>query len=378
MRSTLIISLLFIFLSPLMAEIVYHTDAKKELHVVSVNNRPLIHTAQITGEGADAVAQTQAALTALDELLKAQHSSLDQVVKLNLYLTSNEVAPSVDTVLSERFPAEKRPAISRVTTALPKSEALLAIDAVAAVSEAGIEKENPLPSGSAAILPLGARVYISGQAEKGDGTLYDATKQTLLSLARTLEFLGLGKGDVVQVKSFLTPMTQCADAEKALADFFTPHPVPPAIYVEWESTLPIEIEMLVAAPRLKDGPSLEVRTPPGMTTPTVYSRLTIVRHPVTLYTDGLYPVDPQAEPDRQLRTLFSQLKADLDLSSSSWSHLVKATYYVSDDTLNKEHNAVRPDYFNPRCPPAASKAKVKGVGRNGQGITQDFIAIPEE
>ena len=57
-------------------------------------------------------------------------------------------------------------------------------------------------------------------------------------------------------------------------------------------------------------------------------------------------------------------------------HLVKATYYLNDDELNKWHNTVRPDYFSPRLPPAASKASVTGVGRSGQGITMDFIAVP--
>ena len=59
-------------------------------------------------------------------------------------------------------------------------------------------------------------------------------------------------------------------------------------------------------------------------------------------------------------------------------HLVKATYYVNDDDLNKWHNTVRPDYFSPRRPPAASKASVSGVGRAGHGIAMDFIVVPGE
>ena len=59
-------------------------------------------------------------------------------------------------------------------------------------------------------------------------------------------------------------------------------------------------------------------------------------------------------------------------------HLVKATYYVNNDDLNKWHNAVRPDYFSPRRPPAASKAVVAGTGRVGQSITMDFIIVPGE
>lgn len=46
--------------------------------------------------------------------------------------------------------------------------------------------------------------------------------------------------------------------------------------------------------------------------------------------------------------------------------------------LSQEHNRVRPDYFSPRRPPAASKANVTGTGKPGHGITMDFIVVPGE
>jgi enamine deaminase RidA (YjgF/YER057c/UK114 family) len=203
----------------------------------------------------------------------------------------------------------------------------------------------------------------------------------MASLGRTLEFLGLQKSDVVQVKSFLTPMARCSEAEEEIAAFFKDTKAPPCVFVDWVSTLPVEIEMIVSAAgstALSKGPTVEVRTPPGMTTPAIYSRLTIARHPTTIYVSGLYPADSKATPETQLRSLFTNLKQCLDLSGSDWMHLVKATYYVSDDELNKQHNVVRPDYFSPRRPPAASKAVVSGTGRTGHGITMDFIVVPGE
>jgi enamine deaminase RidA (YjgF/YER057c/UK114 family) len=97
-----------------------------------------------------------------------------------------------------------------------------------------------------------------------------------------------------------------------------------------------------------------------------------------VYIGGLYPASNVASPAVQLRSLFSRLKQCLDVTGSDWSHLVKATYYVSDESLSKEHNVVRPDYFSPRRPPAASKANVRGVGLPGHGISMDFIAVPGE
>lgn len=378
---TFILLTLFITASLAHAEIVRQVSNDGNSRIVSVRDAALVHTIQVMAKGADAKAQTNAVLDQLDSLLRTADSSLDACVKLNIYLTQETLYDEVNTVLTERIAAENRPSLTYVTSALPKEGALLAIDAVAAATD-GAKASPDATEGSTprstATMPVGARVYISGQAEKGDGALEDATRQTMASLGRTLEFLGLTKSDVIQVKGFLTPMKQHADTEKAIAEFFAPLAPPPSILVEWVSSLPIEIEMIVAAPSLSDGPSVEVRTPPGMSTPAVYSRLTITRHPVTLYTDGHYPADPAATPQIQLRSLFSQLKTSIDLGGSDWMHLVKATYYVSDDDLSKEHNIVRPDYFSPRLPPAASKASVVGVGRSGQGITQDFIVVPGE
>ncbi len=80
--------------------------------------------------------------------------------------------------------------------------------------------------------------------------------------------------------------------------------MPPCVFVEWQSTLPIEIEMIVSGAGnepLVHGPSVEVRTPPGMTT--LYSRLTITRHPTTIYTSGLYPSDNRVSAEAQLRSM---------------------------------------------------------------------------
>ena len=344
---------------------------------VVVKAAPLAHTAQVIGAGATLAEQIKFTFDGVNTALKSGGSSLAQAVKLNVYVTQDSAVPEVEKSLAAAYPGAHKPAVSFVTTTLPNSTALIAIDAVGVAA-------TDIKSGSlgfAKIMPIGPRVYISGQAEKGDGTLADATKQTMASLGRTLEFLGLERKHVVQVKSFLTPMAKHAEAEREITAFFADTPVPPCIFVEWKSTLPIEIEMIVSAAgnaALVQGPSVEVRTPPGMTTPAIYSRLTITRHPVTIYTSGLYPADHQAPPETQLRSLFTNLKQCLDLSGSDWMHLVKATYYVSNDDLNKWHNTVRPDYFSPRRPPAASKALVSGVGRAGQGIAMDFIVVPGE
>ncbi len=39
-------------------------------------------------------------------------------------------------------------------------------------------------------------------------------------------------------------------------------------------------------------------------------------------------------------------------------HLVKATYYLSNEDLNHWHNNVRPDYFSPRRLSLTNRGKV--------------------
>ena len=134
------------------------------------------------------------------------------------------------------------------------------------------------------LLPAGPRIYISGQAEKGTD-LRDATTKTLLGLKATLQNMGCDLKDVVQLKSFLTPMSEVIQAEEAIAEFFAPKRVPPCVFVEWQSSLPIEIELIVpdlrtakqihdaavAGKPLPQGEQLEFITPQGKTATPVFT-----------------------------------------------------------------------------------------------------------
>ncbi len=54
--------------------------------------------------------------------------------------------------------------------------------------------------------------------------------------------------------------------------------------------------------------------------------------------------------------------------------MVKATYYVTDNASSRLLGTIREELYNPRRPPAASKALVKGVGKNGHSLMLDMIA----
>ena len=98
------------------------------------------------------------------------------------------------------------------------------------------------------MLPVGETIYISGQAEPG-ADLAKATAATLAGLKRTLDHLGLGLEHVVQLKCFLTPMSDADATYAEIEKLFGDQLAPPASVVEWISSLPIEIEMIVHAPQ---------------------------------------------------------------------------------------------------------------------------------
>lgn len=333
------------------------------LAVVTPADAPLVFTDQIAEK------DPLTALQALANILEASGSHFSNIVRLNFYVTKSETSAEIEKVLAATFKGSYQPAVTYVTTALPQADATVAVDAVAVTSKVG--------SGTK-LLPPGVRIYVSGQAEKGDGTLADATKQTLLSLERTLTFLGLTKKDVVQVKSFYLPMAKWQEADQEISAYFGDHN-PARAFVEWQSSLPIEIELVVDGngnPELAKGPYIEIRTPPDMKASPVFSRLTIVRNTPLILISSLYPSDTGDTPDLQSRSHFTNLKKVLDATGSDWSNLVKATYYYSDDALSSAQNKHRPDYLNPMRPPASSKAKVSGVGKPGHGINMDMIAVP--
>lgn len=367
--------------------------ATGQSQAVVVEAGRLVHTGQVVPPGpaivptppADQVTQ---AFSKLRDVLESAGTGQSEVVKLNVYVQHPSVTPLVEKELARRYTGSYQPAVSYVQSTLPGEGVMVAVDAVAVGKPAEtstVESAKSTANGtpvSFAILPVGSVAYISGQAEKGDGTLVDATKQTMASLFRTLEFLGSRPADVVHIKAFLTPMSQSAMAVKEIAAAFGDTACPPVSLVEWISSTPIEIEMVVAArPSVAVNgvvPRLEFLTPPGMTTSPVYARVVRVNAAERIYVSGLFGTTEAPNSADEVRNLFTTLTRMLGAGSSDLQHLAKATYYVSDAEPSRLLNVLRPDYYHPQRPPAASKAQVTGTGKPPRTITLDIIAVPKE
>jgi enamine deaminase RidA (YjgF/YER057c/UK114 family) len=294
-----------------------------------------------------------------------------QAVKLNVVAATPAAAEAAREAIRKHFPASARPAVSVVVGAMPRPDVTVGIDAVAIASSGGAGGAD-----GAGISPPGARIFISGQAELIAKSPAEATAKTLEGLQETLAFLGCKPADVVQAKCFLTPMSAMPQVlrefERALPEL--DHRI---VFVEWKSNLPIEIELIVHSPTPPpaDAPAVEYLTPPGKTASPLFARVVRVNRGDLIYIGDIASAKP-ASGAEQVTSIFERLQEILKQTDSDLRHLVKATYYVSDDDASKQLNVIRPTFYDPKRPPAASKAMVPAVGVAGRSITIDMIAIP--
>jgi enamine deaminase RidA (YjgF/YER057c/UK114 family) len=353
-----------------------------------VGDVPLVHTAQFLpidpkGNVLRKDARTQVSYTLADALaaVEAAGGDPERPIRLNVVAANAETVDWVKDAVKRRYDSGKRPTVSLVMGQLPQPDALVGIDAVApakgkldAVKRQRFADFPPVAGGThTAVLPAGRRVYVSGQAEKGD-TPAEATRKTLASLRSTLQWLGLDDAHVVQCKAFLQPITAAEVVTKEFVAHFGAGKVPPLVFVEWKSMLPIEIELIVFAPG-ESRPGIEFLTPPGMTASPVYTRVTRVKSERLIYTGGLV-ASKSGRGEEQVTGTFERLNAALKDADSDFDHLVKATYYVSEEETSTALNRLRPKYYDPKRPPAASKAVVAGTGFKDRSLILDLIAVP--
>lgn len=330
----------------------------------------------------DAARQTEQILQNLDAVLKHAGSDLTKVVKLNVFLARADVMQKVQATLATRFTGGLKPAVSFVAGDLSQPDALVAMDAVAVSSVETKAVKHFSSAGKAkgvasvAVLPVGPKIYVSGMADSDQ--LAPATRKTLEKLLAAIGHLGLQREDVVQLKAFLQPMSEVASVRSEIVQFFGGH-APPVVFVEWISpppNPPIEIELIAAAKGDFGNESDPVSyiTPPGTTDSPVYRRVVRVNHGHLVYVSGLYGMKT-SDGRGQVLEIFATLGKMVEQAGSDFEHLVKATYYVTDNDASEQLNVLRPQFYNPQRPPAASKAKVKGVGVPGKTVTVDMIAV---
>jgi len=320
----------------------------------------------------------------MDELFGKTRTKKKHLVKINFYLSADADRPVVIKALRAWLDTESLPAVSFVQTRLPIPKAKIALDAIIAarhspaifVSRVDLVKPGKATPGShVSLLPQGDAIYISGQAEKGD--LKQATKKTLESLLRSIRQMQLGPQNIVALKCFVPSMDEIKTVDSQISEFFGEESVPAVSYVEWvaSAAYPIEIEMIASAPVEPSEQSVAYFTPQGMKASPVYSRVARIHGNRRIYISGLYASEPGGG-EEQVQDVFRRLGILLKQTGSDFRHLAKATYYVSDNDASSQLNKLRPLFYDPQRPPAASKAMVKGVGMQQRTLSLDLIATP--
>lgn len=279
---------------------------------------------------------------------------MSDVVKLNLVAADAQAASAARETIRKFYPEGERPAVSLVLGAT-RRRMPLELDA--------IEATHPPRQRSL--------LFISGQAEKGE-TPVEAAEKTLAGLVRTLKWLGSSPADVVQARCFLNAMP----ARRDVADAAHEAGLVPMSFIHWKSNLPVEIELIANGPVSGAGaPAIEYLTPPGTTASPLFARVVRVNHGDLIFVGDLYAAKP-GDGEAQVLSIFEQLKAVLQRTKSDLKHLAKATYLVSDNDASQQLNALRPKFYDPERPPAASKAMVPAVGMPDRSISLDMIAVP--
>lgn len=353
---------------------------------VTVDEVPLAHTAQflpLDNRGNvvakdDLRKQVDQVFRHISAALKPAGTEVHNIIKLNIFLKSTDLISHARSLIAAKFDSGKKPAMTFIAGDLAHPDALISIDAIAVSYVSSADRVQmpgtPDSKGQAqvAILPKGPVVYVSGQAAKGG--LAEATRGTLKQLKETLGSLGLTLKDLVQIKTFLTPMSSLNIVEKEFSEFFKGEIMPPLVFVDWISNDPlIEIEIIAASPASSNlNAQIEYITPPGMTASPVYSKVTKLNYGKKVFLSGI--AGPKLmSTDAELISIFDKMNAVLTASGSSFIQLLKATYYINSDQYSKSLADLRPKYYDPLRPPAASKAMVKAIGMNGGGLSIDMI-----
>ncbi len=343
---------------------------------VRVPDQPLVFTGQVfapagTGEPR---AEADAALKALETTLAKAGAALAGVVRLNAYVADDTSVSAVEAAVAEQF-AGAPPAFTLVRSPLTQAQARVAFDAVTITSRAPSTVE--VVDASAAVLPAGGKLFISGQVVRGTD-LASGAKLTMGGLFRSLEHLGLGPADVVQVKAFIKPFEDHAAASREIAASFAGARVPPIIIMEWVSDIYTEIELVASARdrAINAADGIVYTMLPWLTASPRYCHVSQVAAGTPLIFIGAIDGGDANDPRTQMKTIFERLGSILFEAGSSFRNMAKATYYLNDPIARSMLGDIRAVYYDPTRAPAASALGVNGLGRPGRAAIVDMIAVP--
>ena len=344
---------------------------------VRVERAGLAHTGMLHGGAAGQQASGISEIVKqLEAIARHYGSTLGDVAKLNLYVAKPSPGSMrrIETEIERRWPRGACPALTLIPSPIPGGASAVAADAVIAVpvNDDAVTRFG----GEASVMPAGRDIlYVSGRA--ASGALANATLDTMRQLFDVLAHLGSAPADVVQVKAFIQPMSRWETAQNEIDRAFGDAATPPVVYAAWTSpSRATEIELIAAAPgRQGTEETISYITPPGDQASPVYSRVARVHAGEVIYIGGIVAGDA-APAEGEVRSVLDELRRRAEAAGSNLSHLAKATYYVSGKPVSAMLNQLRPEYYLPARPPAASKISVSTIGVRDRTLLVDMVAAP--
>ena len=353
---------------------------------VTVQRGDLAYTRQILAMNADREDYgTGMLMEKLGSVAALRDATLSDVVRLNIFYAddSDKLRTAAEKMVTDVWPAGKTPAVTFIPGQLP-GNVPLACDAVIALNQE-TNKVLPINERSAdqtfkidALVAPASRdlIYASGRAFKGK-TYEQSIPTTIKALLDDYVFpLGATVNDVVQVRAYVGDLDHCAEAERLIKKTLGAETSPPIVFIQWAKTDSVEIEFITSAPqKAKTTETVSFQTPATLKKSPVFSRIAIVHSDSLTFLSGIYGTT-KTSPEAQVASVFDVLRSRAEAIGSDLRHLVKATYLVSDRDVDQAVNVVRPKYYDPQRPPAASKIFRSSIGVSDRHLLIDMIAVP--
>lgn len=345
---------------------------------------PLLWTGQFVaspavGSGDEVEPAVATIVASLEETLQRAGSSPADLVRLHVAVADDVQAPAVLESLARHLP-DAHPAVTLVTAA-PADDTWLLVDAVALASPPPDDDRVHVvrgSTGSAAVMPTGARVFVSGQAAPGEPRA--AIAGTIEQLTASLAAVGLAWQHVAQIRVFHQASLPRTDVITTVQEAVHAEPCPPVVTAIWNGGLPVEIEVVAHAPvpgdAASDAEPISFITPAGAAPAAGFTRIVRIESGPTIWTGGMLGRGDAAEGDQESSEVFAQLVEIVEALGGDRRHLVKATYFVTSDAAAASLRRVRATVYERERPPAASLVPVRGVGRGRRGQLIDMIAVP--
>jgi enamine deaminase RidA (YjgF/YER057c/UK114 family)/dienelactone hydrolase len=347
---------------------------------------PLLWTSQFAATlpmdpGGDVEPAVAAVVASLTATLQRAGCSLADLVRLQVAVDDDAQTPAVLAALERHLP-DAHPAVS-IVTAAPGADAGLLIDAVAVAAPSRATDQVhivPGPEGTAAVIPTGAKVFLSGLAASGEPRA--AVAGTIGQLAASLDGLGLGWGHVGQIRVFHQASLARSEVIDLVRQAVGVEPCPPVVAAVWTGGLPVEIEVVAHDPTSRDSAdgdeTIFFITPAGVTPSAGYTRIVRISAGPTIWTGGMVASGDAADGDSEAGDVFDRVVRTVEALGGDRRHLVKATYFVTSDEAAASLRRVRATVYERERPPAASLVAVRGVGHAHRGQSIDMIAVPAQ